>query len=380
MRTSARTVRLAGEDLTNHRHVCALIDGPEEAYELLLPFVVDGFEQGDRAVHVVDPDTRETHLERLSAWGIDVPAATASKQLDVQPWTDSYLRGGRFNASDQLSYLKRSLAEGRRLGFPLTRYIGSMQWALDGETAGYLINYEARINEVTRRLPDVVICLYDLRRHTARMIADVLGVHPVALVGGVLRASQGAARASARDRLLAAASQLFHENGVQATGVDSIVSEAGVAKATFYRHFPSKDDLVVAWLRDPRTRWLDRIRADVDGSSVDAARRIPLFFEMVADWLETESYRGSPYMNTMVEIRDPTHPARRIIREYFQETEDYLEALIAAAGYRDSRTLAAEIETLVTGSVSIAMARTSAAPVFAARDAAVRVLATAERD
>lgn len=380
MPTSARTVRLGGAELSDHRHVCVLVDGPEEAYELLLPFIVDGFEQGDRAVHIVDPETRDTHLKRLSAGGIDVPAAVASKQLDVQPWTDSYLRGGRFSASAQLLYVKESLTEGRRLGFPLTRFIGNMQWAVDGENAGDLISYEARINEATRRLPDVVICLYDLRRHTARMIADVLGVHPVALVGGVLRTSHGAARASARDRLLAAASQLFHENGVQATGVDSIVSEAGVAKATFYRHFPSKDDLVVAWLRDPRTRWLDRIRADVDGSSVDAAKRIPLFFDMVADWLETESFRGSPYLSTMAEIRDPAHPARRIIREYFQEVEDYLEGLIAAAGYRDSRVLAAEIVTLVAGSVSIAVARTSGTPVFAARDAAVRVLATAERD
>jgi AcrR family transcriptional regulator len=380
MRTSVQTVRLAGEDLSDHRHVCVLVDGPEEAYELLLPFVVDGLEQGDRAVHIVDPQARDTHLERLAASGIDVPAATASHQLEVQPWTDSYLRGGRFNGSAQLSYVKQSLAEGRRLGFPLTRFIGSMQWALDGEPAGDLISYEARINEATRRLADVVICLYDLRRHTARTTADVLGVHPVALVGGVLRRSHGPARASARERLLAAASQLFHENGVQATGVDSIVSEAGVAKATFYRHFPSKDDLVVAWLRDPRTRWLDRIRADVDASSVDAAKRIPLFFEIVADWLETESYRGSPYLNTMNEIRDPAHPARRIIREYFQEVEDYLEGLLEVAGYRDSRTLAAEIETLVTGSISIAVARSNGAPVFAARDAAVRLLATADRN
>lgn len=379
MRTSALAVRLAGEDLGDQRHICALVDGPEDAYELLIPFTVDGFEQGDRAFHIVDPKARHAHLDRLSASGIDVPAATASHQLEIRTWTESYLRDGRFNGSAQLSYVRQALGEGRGLGFPMTRFIGSMQWALDGQPAGDLLSYEARLNELIRKLPDVVICIYDLRRHTARTTADVLGVHPVALVGGKLRASHGPARASARDRLLAAASQLFNENGVRATGVDSIVSEAGVAKATFYRHFPSKDDLIVAWLRDPRTRSIDRIRADVDTSSVDAAERIPLYFEVVADWLETESHRGSPYLHALFEIKDPAHPARRIVREYFQETEDYLDGLLAAAGYRESRMLAAELEALVVGAVTLAIARSSTAPVLAARDAAVRLLAAAER-
>jgi AcrR family transcriptional regulator len=179
--------------------------------------------------------------------------------------------------------------------------------------------------------------------------------------------------------LLAAASQLFHENGVQATGVDSIVAEAGVAKATFYRHFPSKDDLVVAWLRDGRTRWLDRIRSEIEASAADADRRIPLFFEAVADWLEADGYRGCPYLNSDAEITESGHPARLIIRAYLQEVEDYLHDLIAAARYRDSRTLAAELQTLVAGSISLAVARSSRAPVTTARGAAARLLATAKQ-
>jgi AcrR family transcriptional regulator len=254
-----------------------------------------------------------------------------------------------------------------------------MDWTHDSQAVGDLLGYEARLNELIRKLPDVVICIYDLRQHTARTIADVLGIHPLALVGGVLRSSHGPARASARDRLLAAASQLFHQNGVQATGVDSIVAEAGVAKATFYRHFPSKDDLVVAWLRDGRTRWLDHVRSDIEASAADADRRIPLFFEAVADWLEADGYRGCPYLNSGAEITEPGHPARLIIRAYLQEVEDYMDGLIAAAHYRDSRTLAAELQTLVAGSISLAVARSSRSPVMIARGAAERLLATAKR-
>jgi AcrR family transcriptional regulator len=380
MSTPPRTIRLAGEDLGDHRHVCALVDGPDDAYQLLEPFILDGFQQGDRAFHIVDPKRRHAHVGRLAASGIDVPAATASHQLEVRAWADAYLHGGRFDRIAMLALMRQQLAEGPNLGYPVTRAIGSMEWAIDADVLGDLLRYESRLNDLLRRLPDVIICTYDLNRHSARAIADVLGVHPVALVGGVLRASNRPARKSARDRLLDAASQLFHEGGIQGTGVDSIVKSAGVAKATFYRHFPSKDALVVAWLRDPRTRWLDNIRLEVEGNGTEASQRIPLFFDAVADWLATGDFRGCPYLNIGVEITDPAHPAQLIVREYLQEVEDYLDRLIAAAGYRDSRTLAARFQTLLAGAISLSVARRSQAPMQTAREAASSLLAQAEHD
>jgi AcrR family transcriptional regulator len=380
MPTSPSMVRLAGEDLNDLRHICALVDGPVDAYDLLMPFIVEGFEQGDRAFHLIDPEAREAHLDRLRAGGIDVFAAEASHQLEIATWTESYLRGGRFDRLAQLAYLREILGEGPGLGYPRTRVIGTMEWALDAEAAGDLLAYESRVNELLRRLPAVVICAYDLNRHSARTIADVLGAHPAAVVGGVLRTSQAPAPASARDRLLTAAAQLFQRDGILATGVDAIIKTAGVAKATFYRHFPSKDDLVVAWLRDPRTRWLEGVRAvtETDGAKPGAA--IPRFFDAVADWLATADYRGCPYLNTGVEITDPKHPARLVVREYLQEVEDYLAGVIEAAGYRNSRTLATEIQTLVAGSISLAVARGTGASVMVAREAALRLLDGAKRD
>jgi AcrR family transcriptional regulator len=189
-------------------------------------------------------------------------------------------------------------------------------------------------------------------------------------------------RAGARPghRLLTAASELFHETGIQATGVDSLIDAAGVAKATFYRHFPSKDDLVVAWLRDPRTRWLTRVRAQAEAHGAEAGDVIPLFFEALADWLETEGYRGCPYLNTAIEITEPTHPARVAVREYLQEIEDYLAGLVASAGYWNPRMLAAELQTLAAGAISLAVARRSSAYALSAREAALGLLAGAERD
>jgi AcrR family transcriptional regulator len=377
MPTSLRTVRLAGEELGEHRHVAALIDGADEADELLLPFIVEGFEQGDRAFHIVDPDLRHSHVEGMRKSGIDVDAVVATHQLEVQTWTDTYVRGGTFDGSAQFDFMRQVLGEGRALGYPRTRLIGSTEWAVDNTTAQELLRYEARLDEFLNTVPDVVVCTYDLTHHTARTIADVIGAHPVAILGGLLRTSRGPTRASARDRLLAAASRLLHEAGIQATGVDSIIEAAGVAKATFYRHFPSKDDLVVAWLRDPRTRWFERVEAKAKVSGAGPRDEILLFFEGVAEWLESERYRGCPYLNSSVEITDPDHPARLVIRETLDEIGTYFRNLVTAAGYAEPELLGMELHALMAGAISLAVARQTGAFALTATEAARQLLAQA---
>jgi AcrR family transcriptional regulator len=380
MKESPATVHLAGEDLRDHRHVCVLADGERDAYATLMPFIVDGFAEGDRAFHMIDPELRDDHLQRLTASGIDVPAALASHQLEVLTWDDSYLLGGRFDRSTQLSLLRHVVEETAELGYRRTRLIGTTEWAVDAARARDLIGYEGHVDDVLRRLPDVFVCVYDVNRHSARTIADALGAHSASVVRGVVRTKQVSAPASARERLVAAASELFHRAGIQATGVDAIIASAGVAKATFYRHFPSKDDLVVAWLREPRTRWLDGIRTELDAAPVEPAERISRFFDAVAEWIESGDYRGCPYLNVGVEIIDPAHPARGIIEAYVQEVEDYLESLLRAAGYRDSRSLAAELQTLVAGAISLSVARRSRSPALMAKKAGLALLSAASRN
>jgi AcrR family transcriptional regulator len=379
MPTSLRTVRLAGEELDEHRHVVALVEGSHEAEELLLPFIMEGFEQGDRAFHIVDPELRDQHVERLRESGIDVEEAMAAHELEVQTWADSYVRGGRFDGTAQFDFLRNVLVEGRSLGYPRTRLIGSTEWAADGATARELVRYEARVDEFLNTVPDVVVCTYDLSRHSARTIAEVMGVHPVAVVGGLLRTSQGPRRETARDRLLTAASKLFHDAGIQATGVDSIIETAGVAKATFYRHFPSKDDLVLAWLRDPRTRWFERAQAQARSTGAGPRDEVLLFFDAVAEWLESEKYRGCPYLNSSVEITDPAHPARLVIRDTLDEIGAYFRRLVDAAGYAEPDLLGMELHALTAGAISLAVARQTSAFAVTAKEAARRLLAEAPR-
>ena len=222
----------------------------------------------------------------------------------------------------------------------------------DPETVADLLAYERRVDEVLWKRPDILVCTYDLNHHSARTIMDVLDTHPVALVGGRLRTSSHQVQELPRDRILTAASELFSETGVHGTGIDALIAAAGVAKATFYRHFPSKDDLIVEWLRDSRTRWFDHVRAEIDALGADSEMWIPAWFDGVAEWLEVEGYRGCPYLNVPIELTDPTHPAQPIVRGVLIEVEDYLADLLAAAGYRNPRSLAAEVQTLTAGSIS----------------------------
>ncbi len=89
-------------------------------------------------------------------------------------------------------------------------------------------------------------------------------------------------------------------------------------------------------------------------------------------------YRGCPYLNTAAEIADPAHPAQAVIREYLAEVEEYLRALVAAAGYRDAELLAAELQALLAGAMTLAMARRSGAHLPAARRAVEQLLGAAE--
>src|SRR5207237_7905475 len=97
--SQSKQVRLAGSVLDRSRHVCAFFHRKEEEYQVLLPLIKDGFDQGDRAFHIVDPRQRPEHLRRLEEAGIDVAGAERKGQLEVRRWEHAYLRDGQFDRS-----------------------------------------------------------------------------------------------------------------------------------------------------------------------------------------------------------------------------------------------------------------------------------------
>jgi hypothetical protein len=157
-RESKRPIRFAGSVLGVQRHVCAFFHSPDEEYRVLLPFIQEGFERGEKAFHIVDPRLREEHLRRLESVGIDVEAAANQGQFELRNWADAYLRDGHFDQDRMLALIQEVLEGGRRQGFPMTRLVAHMEWALeDRPGVDDLVEYEARLNYILPRYPDPVI-------------------------------------------------------------------------------------------------------------------------------------------------------------------------------------------------------------------------------
>jgi methanogenic corrinoid protein MtbC1 len=176
--------------LRQHRHLCAFFQTLEERYRVLLPFVREGIERGEKALHVIDPARRTEHRSRLRAGGIDVARAETTGQLEVVGWDQVYLSGGHFDPDAVLAFLGRALGQAREAGFPLARVIGEAEWAMQNPSwVEESVRYEARVNSVFAGCRDPLLCTYDRSRFGAGVAMDVLAVHPAGVIGGVVQPS-----------------------------------------------------------------------------------------------------------------------------------------------------------------------------------------------
>ena len=369
-------LRLGDQELDDSRHVCGLFDGPDQTRAAVLPFVVDGLRSGDRVLYLAeDPTAVRVALARE----VDIAPLETSGHLDIRPWSATYLDGARFSGSRMLGLLRSTLRDGPGQGYTATRVVGEMEWAQDGVPGvDELIAYEAGVDAILGNPPNAVICAYDVRRHSASRIAATAAVHEAVFVGGRLQRTAQVSRGSTpRDRIIDAASRLFGTMGVRAAGVDSIIGSAGVAKATFYRHFPSKADLIVAWLEDPRTRWFDKVRGRAEALAESSIDLVPAFFRALADWLVAGDFRGCPYLNTAVELGDRNHPAAGPIRSYLREIEGYLGEIAAAAGCREPQRVGSELQVLAAGAITLGVAHRSTEFALIAADVGATLVAAA---
>ena len=180
----------------------------------------------------------------------------------------------------------------------------------------------------------------------------------------------------ARDRILRAASELFYRDGISSSGVDALIERADVAKATFYRHFPSKDDLILAWLRGPDARWNDEVMPEVERRRADPLGRLVVFWDVLGDWLEQQGFEGCPFVNTLIELRDASAPARHEVESFVLEVQDWFGRTAAAAGLPQPEELARGLRFLAMGLFVEVRLKPDRVAVDTARTSAVDMLAT----
>jgi hypothetical protein len=187
MNSTRKPARLFGETLDG-MHICTFFRTAEERYRVLMPFIREGMEQGDRAFHIIDPSLRCEHTQRIAATGVDTARAEVEGQLEIIGWDEAYLRGGSFNQNEMLSLLPVLLNNGRTRGFPVTRFIADVAWVLNSPGAlDRMLDYECRVNLALPKAGDIVICSYDLDTVDASMVVAAMRTHPIVLIGGIVQ-------------------------------------------------------------------------------------------------------------------------------------------------------------------------------------------------
>lgn len=179
------------------------------------------------------------------------------------------------------------------------------------------------------------------------------------------------------DRLVAVAARLFCREGIHATGVDRILAEAGVAKATLYRNFGSKENLIAAVLRYEGDQWRRWFFDVLDCRAVSGREALLAMFDVLGDWFRMDSYYGCAFINAVGE-HDKTDPAMRdLALEHKRAILARIEAEAAAAGAGEPATLTHWMALLIDGAIVTAMITRDATCAETAKQAARVLIADA---
>ena len=131
-----------------------------------------------------------------------------------------------------------------------------------------------------------------------------------------------------RERILETAADLFFHQGFRATGINEVIAKSGVAKATFYNHFPTKDDLCLAYLRDRNTSEFEAINAFVHDND-SPVERFMAVIKSVQPWLEANHLRGCAFLNMVAEVPDPRNLLRREGLQHYESLRQLIRDLAA---------------------------------------------------
>lgn len=175
---------------------------------------------------------------------------------------------------------------------------------------------------------------------------------------------------SKREQLIEAAMALFQERGFRATGIDAILSRAGVAKMTLYKHFGSKDDLVFAAIRRADEQWRHWFTQEIERRASDPRGRLIAVFEIAGDWIRRPDFQGCMFARAAGEFTDQDAPVRSACAEHNKLLTRLLRGFAQDAGAADPDALAGQLAILFLGTITSAQANGASDPACIACDAA----------
>jgi AcrR family transcriptional regulator len=159
-------------------------------------------------------------------------------------------------------------------------------------------------------------------------------------------------REEARARILNAAYELFSRHGIHAVGIDRIIAEADVAKATLYHHFASKSDLVIAFLDLRQERWTrDYFQAEVQRRAATTQERALAVFDVFDDWFQRPDFEGCSFINTLLEITDKDDPVHKTAVRHLDGIQAMIQTYAEQAGAANPTEIGTQLQILMMGSI-----------------------------
>ena len=151
-----------------------------------------------------------------------------------------------------------------------------------------------------------------------------------------------------RDQVFRTAAKLFYQNGYRAVGVDTIAAESGIGKMTLYRHYPSKDDLITAYLKDSNELFWNNFEA-LTKDATSAREKLLAFFESLQGYVKTPACYGCPFLNVATEYPETDYPGHQAAIEHKQSVRARFRQLAKEAGAKKPDILADQLFLLMDG-------------------------------
>ncbi|WP_255790501.1 TetR/AcrR family transcriptional regulator [Mycobacteroides abscessus] len=170
--------------------------------------------------------------------------------------------------------------------------------------------------------------------------------------------------------ILRTADRLFYGRGIRAVGVDTVAAEAGISKRTLYNHFPSKEALVVAYLRR-------RMPSEIVPGQTPITDQIGGFFDALEYSFGLDGFRGCPFVNAVTELGEPDDEVRALAVQFKEGYRGWFRALLEAGGADDPESLSLQLLMLVDGAIAAALLRQDSAVAQDAKKAALALVRTA---
>jgi AcrR family transcriptional regulator len=184
-------------------------------------------------------------------------------------------------------------------------------------------------------------------------------------------------RANKRDELLQKALTVFYENGFNATGMDMLVKETGISKTSMYKHFKTKDDLILATLRLRDELFRNTILRRMEELSDTPKGQVLALFDALGEWFLSEEFRGCMFIKASSEFQDPSHAIRRQSAEHKLLIAEHIQKLLSEADYDSADVLTRQLMVLKEGAIIAAHVSQSSTAAKDAKDVAFMLLDTA---